>query len=168
MDKIFATGLITLSALTLSYFVLKYWNKRLLKDFNTQQMHNAFAVFMVFQFFAIFLGTYLSFDFTVLFNVESMRPFSSSGFSTFWAFLGVFVVGMAFIYFLSVFIALIIYKTAIPASKEFKQELNHGNVPVALVVGALILLICAAFTHFTLRPIITEWVIGKMEYLPLN
>ena len=168
MDKIFATALITLSALTLSFFMLKYWNKRLLKDFNTEQMHNAFAVFMVFQFFAIFLGTYLSFDFTVLFSIESMHPFSKSGFSTFWSVLGVFAVGITFIYFLSVFFALIIYKSGVPASKEFKQEINLGSVPVALVVGALTMLLCLAFSHFTLRPIITEWVIGTMEYLPFN
>jgi hypothetical protein len=168
MEKLFASILLTLSALAMSYLILKYWNKKLLKDFNTEEVNNSFAVFVVFQILAIFISTYFAFDLQTLTILEALQPFSSSDYQTFWSSLGLFVIGLAFIYILSVFIGLIIYKSAVTTKKEFKDNINSGNLPVSLITGSLIFLLCVALSYFSLRVVLADWVMGTITYVPLN
>jgi hypothetical protein len=168
MEKLFAPTLLTLSALAISYFILKYWNKKLIKDFNTQEVTNSFAVFVVLQMLAIFVSTYLTFDIQTLSILESLQPFAASYYQTLWSSLGLYVVGMTFIYVVSVFIGLIIYKSAITTNKEFRENINSGNIPVSLIVGFIIFLFHSALAYFALRMILADWVLGTITYTPLN
>jgi hypothetical protein len=168
MEKLFAPALLTLSALAISYLILKYWNKKLIKDFNTHEVSNSFAVFAVLQILAIFFSIYLTFDVQTLSIIESLQPFSKADYQTFWSSLGLFVIGITFIYVLSVFIGLVMYKSAVTTNKELRENINGGNVAVALIVGFTIFLVHTALSYFALRMILADWVLGTITYTPLN
>jgi hypothetical protein len=168
MENILASLIFTLSSLALSMLVLKYWNKKLLKDFNSTETNSAYSVFLFFQVLSIFTSTYLSFDLQTLNVLESFNPFLRSDFQNYWSVFGIYLVCLLFIYSLSVFLTLITYKMLIVSSKDFKEHINQNNTSIALVVGVLILSIVLSLAHFSLRPLLNEWVLGGIGFVPMN
>lgn len=168
MEKLIGSIFIVISAIAISYLILRYWNKKLLSDFNSQESNLSFSLFAALQILAIFFSIFSSFDLQTLQIFQALEPFYYTDYKLYWSFIGILVVGVVLSYLFSVFLSLILYKSAIISNKEFKENINEGNVAIAALSGVMILSICVSLCYFSLRPILNDWITSTLSYTPLN
>lgn len=146
--------------------VLKYWKNRLQKEQLIKSGNKAYSVFLFSQLATILLIVFLGVDSQ---NYSYLRDFEILGENAgdYWGYFSIELFSFILTYIMVLLFSFFIYKIAIPAENELKDEIYENNWAPVLVFFGVQLTLTVILSSFVLRPFLFEWASGLRTVLPI-